>query len=353
MSEQHSDDEVEQFQRYWADLEAGRIKPEPSRDAEIRAYIEANLTPRAREAMGLPPDASSPITPHPVVAEAVPPASGPVVGPALRRAAASPASPGAAAHCYRFPNDHPVFHVTFERASSAAEEVLPAMLKQVSELRSPTGTPKGYMTIRPVFCALSLALNQRRVLPPRIRDTRRLKPLPKTAKRSVEDHLLSNDRQVIDLHWLHCTSTVRPEARWAKIFDPSAFNFDLASAFVGTVGSAENKVNALRLPRRAQIELAVIQSNEIYGRWRHATERQAVVERAITDALSDPRSRLRAGEGIEPILPHAYLALRLADKCSPTMAAHIMKAFRWAGDADTQKMSACKRWLKAAKLLDA
>lgn len=121
-----------------------------------------------------------------------------------------------------------------------------------------------YAEIRVEFCALSIEMNRRTLMAPRFR---RQPKYPKiTSKRRPGDDLASNDRQVIDLHWLRCRhfEAACLRAPYKRLFSGTTFDFDLASEFVSKMGSASDKADEyLALARHEQLELAVIQSDAI------------------------------------------------------------------------------------------
>ena len=124
-----------------------------------------------------------------------------------------------------------------------------------------------YKTIRPFFCAAGMELNERGYIAPRFRPDRI--PPPKGEHWSSDDTDLSNDRQVLDLHWLFCQKrpTNIENLALRELFEATEFNFDLASQIITTMGTAETKVDALGIDIPTQWELASIQTKTIRSKW--------------------------------------------------------------------------------------
>lgn len=123
---------------------------------------------------------------------------------------------------------------------------------------------RSYSTIRNEFCALSLEINRRILMAPRFRQQPKYPKLKSNQRPS--DDLASNDRQVIDLHWLRCRDFQADELRapYKRLFSGTEFDFDLASEFASKLGSPALKADEiLVLSRHEQLELAVIQSDAI------------------------------------------------------------------------------------------
>jgi hypothetical protein len=253
-------------------------------------------------------------------------------------------SAGTSSAPYRFPLPEPYYALARERAVKQSDDGLLRFIRKASELEE-GGSLLQYVRVRPVFCALSVELNARKLYPPRIRHARRIKPRAPGAKFTDDEKLISLDKQVIDLHWLHSTGQGRPEERWADLLSAERFDFDRAAAFVVKVGSAENKANALRLHRAVELELAVIQSKGARDMWR---EIQKVTTNVIK-AVEEASRAARPPTAILGILPDAYLALRIAES-SPLVAVRVLQ--RFAGITVTEdKIRRCRDWLRERRLL--
>jgi hypothetical protein len=280
----------------------------------------------ARGAAGHPAP-SAPVTP-PVCVTAAP--------HSRAGATVSAPTPGAT---YSFPSTDAIYVGLATETSSYDAKRLLDCIKAVSRLEL------DYFGIRAAFCAFSVALNRLGVFPPRIRDTRRLKPRAPGAKLTMEEQCLSHDRQVLDLHWLHSTAQGRAEKGWSDLLTGREFNFDRAARFVITVGSAENKAIALRLARGTELQLAVIQTKAVRDSWRDIERGVGSVVRATESARHDARRP----EKVLNMAAEAYQALRIAEG-SPLVAVRVLRQF-WGIEATEDQVRRCRDWLKDRGLL--
>ena len=187
---------------------------------------------------------------------------------------------------------------------------------------------RSYSAIRGEFCALSIEMNIRMLMAPRLR------PQPKfpwkASDRKASDELVSNDRQVIDLHWLKCRGFENSKLRapYKKLFSDALFDFDLASDFVTKTGRVSVKAEEiLELTRQEQLELAVIQSDSVRREFanlmtgftdpksgkRTPARRIAISQRIKTAARKNPRIRNHV-QTYEAL----WLARELVESHSPT-----------------------------------
>ncbi len=201
------------------------------------------------------------------------------------------------------------------------DELLGMLKKLVTGRDTTTGKMPPYTRVRPFVIAISMILNERQVCPPRFRPKRKVGRMSKGIKWDGESSMLSNDRQVLDLHWLACSgSDIRPSGKWAGLFSACGLHFDLASEFVATVGDTTTKIGVLGLHQGEMRQLAVLQPTEMQKRW-------ADLE-ASAESLARPRLREwmekqkgRAKTSVEELLLH-YLVLGVV-KDSPTDAARL------------------------------
>lgn len=130
---------------------------------------------------------------------------------------------------------------------------------------------------RVMICAIHLELNRRArsdssipgTVAPRFREMLR----PQYKSEMNEDRTLSLDRQIIDLHWLHCRG-VRKNIRTGsenKSFDnllmDDTFNFSHAEDFATYLGPMEAKINWIRPNEFESWLLATLQSKYMYERY--------------------------------------------------------------------------------------
>lgn len=233
---------------------------------------------------------------------------------------AAPAGYGGAE--YLFPaNDAAVVDRLPLLSAKSDGELLGMLRKLVTGRDLTTGKMPPYARVRPFVVAISMILNERQICPPRFRPKRKAGPMSKGVKWDDESSMLSNDRQVLDLHWLACSgSDIQPSGKWAGLFSAGGLHFDLASEFVATVGDAPTKVSVLGLHQGEMRQLAVLQPKEMQKRW---ADLEASAETAARPRLREWREKQkgRAKTSVEELLLH-YLVLGLV-KDSPTDAARL------------------------------
>ena len=104
----------------------------------------------------------------------------------------------------------------------------------------------------------------------------------------------SNDRQIIDLHWLHTQHRELVKTRdysLKYLFAEAEFDFHLASEFVRRPMKTVDKARKLGISSQIQAELLTIKTADV-RKLQSATKRQA--ERAevlLRDRVQNPRSR--------------------------------------------------------------
>jgi hypothetical protein len=145
-----------------------------------------------------------------------------------------------------------------------------------------------YTEIRDEYCAINIELNLRSkveaVKSPRFRIRRKPRPRRKGESYPAADALLSNDTQVIDLHWLHqigrrsAHDTLAAQALRSGVFD-----FAAASEFACRRGAVENKVGWIGLGLHEQWQLASLASTAVRS---HAKELELKRKRLV-DVLSE------------------------------------------------------------------
>lgn len=210
---------------------------------------------------------------------------------------------------YMFPHEHPDFQHWLSRARLSDLPTLLRVLKDMCFIKSSTGSAKwiDYRTIRPSLCAISIALNERGAPAPRIRLMQ--KP-PGFVGLNETDKLLSNDRQVIDLHWLKLYESLEPKSPYEKLFEGAALDFGAASNFVAKVGAATTKVAVLRLTERQQLLLATLQTKKVRDRWKAISDGIERADILLREYVETGSSRLVLDR--VPDCIHCYIALRIA-----------------------------------------
>lgn len=212
---------------------------------------------------------------------------------------------------YLFPGDDPVVLDKIKTLEAIPTLRLVEILEKLSKnLSIKDGKRKPYGEIRPFVCAISLVLNGRRHYPPRFRPLRSLKKAPRGTVRNPDESLLSNDRQVIDIHWLWSTKQGRPKSKWRDLLKAESFNFRRASEFVVVVGARENKVKELKLTEWEMFQLTTIQTEVVRNRCRHVMDRAEEVEPDLEEWITDEQARIR--HTVDELTAQ-FIAVNLAD----------------------------------------
>jgi hypothetical protein len=156
-----------------------------------------------------------------------------------------------------------------------------------------SGARIAYTDIRKYILTCSIMLNFKGEIAPRFRHMR--KPIRPGIGRSypIEHSLLSNDRQVIDLHWIQCQKLQANEINGYKgLFDvDKPFDFEKASVFVNKAGSLARKSELLGLSELEQFQLASIESTAVKTRWNTIRSNCDKNQSALKDLFSSSRSR--------------------------------------------------------------
>lgn len=161
-------------------------------------------------------------------------------------------------------------------------------LRQISYDRlTPERARVPYLEIRSEVCAINIALNLQGVIAPVYREMRR----PKNVKKKLgafttEDELISNDRQVFDLHWIYVNKLpVNRVIGYAHLFERSEFDWDLASQFAVKAGKRNTKAEHLGLPEFHEMQLCAIRSLTTIAR-------QQTIDNRIKKTLKDIKAYL-------------------------------------------------------------
>lgn len=183
-------------------------------------------------------------------------------------------------------------------------QALNALVKAVS--RSVPLAP--YHVIRERYCAISVVMNERGCVPPRFRLQR---PLPRKQKDATPgDTLMMRDRQIIDMHWLHCRGKrdALPDRAFAELFVGDELDFDLAAFLAEKSWTSEAKAEkVLNLIPHEQLQLACLRTRTINDAWRNSEKSmKTTIDRRL-------REQLVAEPSLKPHVEDLKL-LWLADK---------------------------------------
>ena len=166
-------------------------------------------------------------------------------------------------------------------------------LRQISYDRvTSSGERVSYLDIRSEVCAINIALNIEQIIAPAHREMRR----PSNRKMrpgafTTDDEIISNDRQVIDLHWIHTLKfPVNRVTGYAHLFERPDFDWKLAGQFAAIVAKRDTKAERLGLPEFHEMQLCAIRSSSTVARYQTIDKRIKSSLRPIKAYLSG-RSR--------------------------------------------------------------
>lgn len=215
---------------------------------------------------------------------------------ALESATADPAAKEAVT--YRFP-DTSARQIAF--AGLTNDELL-ASMEALLKNRSQDGKLASYLSIRNEYCAISEVMNRNGLLPPRFRPARPL-PVPIAGRKPSSDNtLMMLDRQVIDLHWLHCMGKrdrLEDAKEFVELFDGDEFDFDLAGLFAKKGWSPTSKsAKVLNLIEEEQWQMAFLRPKDMDGAWRNAlTSMHTTIDRRLRECVAkEPGLKSHVGD---------------------------------------------------------
>ena len=178
---------------------------------------------------------------------------------------------------------------------SMTDMELMAALNKISSPRSGETELISYMAVRDDLCRISIIMNQHSMRPPGFRPKRSL-PNTKIGKRfSAEDTYMMLDRQIIDLHWLHCSGKrdlLDSNPEFADLFTWDEFDFDLAELLAKKGWTVESKTaQVLGLIPYEQWQMAFFRTRDVERTWRnaHTSMQQVIGKRLREKAVRDPR----------------------------------------------------------------
>lgn len=201
------------------------------------------------------------------------------------------------------------------------------IVKRGRVVRSATSRHTEYSKadFRHIFCRAAIAMNQRQLLAPAARPQITIShsaPLLSDAEK-----LISNDRQVIDLHWLWCRGyqPVRFAApSYRSIFNPDKFDCERAWVFVTKVGTTERKAEKLDLDSSDELLLARLRRPSI-------RDEAEVIDKEVQSF----RKAISGINGPAGIALERWAMVRKADLIGASdhggepRAAVVIKVYRW------------------------
>lgn len=169
---------------------------------------------------------------------------------------------------YTFPDSE---HLQTELALKSNAE-LRGQLELLLNQRGSDGQLISYLEIREECCAIGEVMNHRGVTPPKLRLQRSLPKLPKDQKYDLPDTFMSRDRQVLDLHWLHCRGKrdQLEHKAYVDLFAEDDFDFDRASNFAAKGWNLASKtIKVLDLMDFEQMQMAFFRMKHIDDAWKN------------------------------------------------------------------------------------
>lgn len=205
-----------------------------------------------------------------------------------------------------------------------------------------------YSEIRDEVCAINLELNQRQEIAPQFRSMCK-PPRVSMTKYNELDSMMSNDRQLIDIHWLWLSydknSHIEPP-EYKGLLSGKDFDWELAERFVKRVGKTQLKSSLLGLTEFEELMLLSLQRKS-------TKDRLSTIGNAYSDAVGKIRTAALSPKSKFPIdtLENTYQifrALKIA-RGSPIQAARIYTLIT-TEDIDQKKVSKIKKWLLKNKI---
>lgn len=155
-----------------------------------------------------------------------------------------------------------------------------------------------------------IVLNERGIAP-EFRDAK--SGVTHRAKDFIDEIEESNDRQVIDLHWLylHHRNEISPSDWNMPFFTKGSFDFNWASEFVSNARFTNEKIRRLGISIKIQKLLLVLREQEVLTIQKNVRSKTADVREVLINKINEPKSRL-SKKGLEATCA-AFRCLLLAD----------------------------------------
>ena len=183
------------------------------------------------------------------------------------------------------------FTAALQEALNEDADTLLVRLTRMSAAICPTGAATFYGDeLRAQFCAVSIALNTKGVMPV-FRDVQHGR-FTKGKPNSDADALLSRDLRIVDLDWIaRHHHAGRSSAFKALLNKDGALNLARAFDFASQPTSAEAKAGDLGLDTKVQAELGMIKTNAVRDRLKHLRESKGRDRTKIGDAITKGHGR--------------------------------------------------------------
>lgn len=175
----------------------------------------------------------------------------------------------------------------------SSEHYLSFLQKKCFDEVDEYGNRLSYIQIRKLVIFASIMLNLKGEIAPRFRPMRTPCKGGGRVDYPTEHILLSNDRQMIDLHWIYCQSLNANSIKgYQSLFDKfRPFDVVRAAVFSSKAGAAERKSNLLGLPEIQQFQLASLQSTQVKTRWKTINNYCERHQSQLKDLFTAPTAR--------------------------------------------------------------
>lgn len=196
------------------------------------------------------------------------------------------------------------------KLNTSSDETLLTILKLASDRSTYCKIFDDQYDRRLVRAIIHIILNERGIAP-EFRDAK--SGVTHRANNFPDEAQESNDRQVIDLHWLylHHRNEISPSDWNILFFKKDEFDFDWASEFVSKARFTNEKIKRLGIPKKLQKLLLSLREQEILSIQKNVRSKTADVREVLINKINEPKSRLPK-ENLE-VLCATFRCLLLAD----------------------------------------
>lgn len=192
---------------------------------------------------------------------------------------------------YSFCNTSARYSLIKRKLETASDSCLLSILQVASDRTSNFEIYTKVSSRREVRAIAHIILNERGIAP-EFRDAK--SGVTHKAKDFPDEVQESNDRQIIDLHWLflHHRNQINP-TDWNKpMFNGECFDFDEASRFVSNARFVTLKIKRLGIPIKIQKLLLALREQDILTIQKKVRSKTADVREMLINKINEPKSRL-------------------------------------------------------------
>jgi hypothetical protein len=174
-----------------------------------------------------------------------------------------------------------------ESYASVSNQELDAAHTKLCEKTFSRGAQLPYPAVREQYCSLSIAMNERGLRPPRLRQACQGKSWKPGEEWTDEMKAMSNDMKIIELHWLHRSGlrSLVKDYQFRELFQSNVFDFELATEFVFAKWKAETRATRiLHLSDVQQWQVSKLASAEVNKKWVRILDEASDVELHLKNA---------------------------------------------------------------------